>query len=93
MKLIRFLHRAGSIFMWAFVAVWAVYAVVDIVRMPWSNAERLRLRADALADENRYYCSRWGFAEGTSRFMSCVLDLDEIRQKEDERGKYLGFGF
>ena len=93
MKLVRFLYRVGSVFMWAFVTAWAVYAVVGIMRLPWSNAERQRARIDALVDENRYYCTRWGFAVSTPRYTTCVLDLDEIRQKEDERSQYLGFGF
>ena len=79
--------------MWAFVTVWAIYAVVGIMRVPWSDAERQRVRIDALADENRYYCARWGYVESAPKYTTCVLDLDEIRQKEDERRQSLVLGF
>ena len=79
--------------MMAFVCLWAVVAGWSIFnRLTSSPAELQRQRIEALSDENRFYCTRWGFAEKTHEFNLCVLDLDEVRQKERERLTAVGLG-
>jgi hypothetical protein len=87
----RILYKAGRLFMWAFVGLWAAVAVWASINQPRSAAEQQRLRIEALADENRTICGRWGFGQNTHEFNLCVLDLDEVRQNERERMTTVGF--
>jgi len=91
MRIARNLYEIVRPFMWVFVALWAVMLFSSLVNAPRSAAEQRRLQVDALADENRTYCGRWGFTEHTHAFNLCTLDLDEVRQHERERLTAIGF--
>lgn len=93
MKFVRYLYSAGRYFMMAFVGLWALIVAWSILnRATSSPAELQRQRIEALSDENHYYCTKWGFAEKTHEFNLCVLDLDEVRQKERDRLAALDLG-
>ena len=78
--------------MWAFIGVWLVVAGWSVIeQVTSSSAERQRWRIEALSDENKFYCTGFGFRENTHEFSRCVLDLDEVRQKERERISAIGF--
>jgi len=79
------LYTGARLFLAAFLGLWMVAAVFAILHRPAYLAEQERLRVDALADENRTYCTRWGFSENTHAFNLCALDLDEIRARERDR--------
>ncbi len=91
MNIARILYKAGRVCMAAVVGLWAIAAVSALIHQRSLSAEQQRLRIDALADENRTYCERWGFHEKTHEFNLCALDLDEIRQNERERLISVGF--
>jgi hypothetical protein len=44
-----------------------------------------RNRAAAIAQENRGFCTKLGFASGTSMSASCASALDGYRQQAEER--------
>jgi len=90
-KVGRVLHHAGRLLVLAFLALWLVASISALLNRPAYLAAQERQRVDALADENRTYCERWGFSENSHAFNLCALDLDEIRARERERATTLSF--
>jgi hypothetical protein len=79
------LYVAGRWIMAAFVTAWALCAFWMIVDAPRFRADYQRQLSNEISDENRVYCARWGFVQGTHEYNLCQLDLSEIRAKEDVR--------
>ena len=46
-------------------------------------AEDQRVRD--IAAENEAYCEKWGMRAGSHEFMVCMLDVQEIRARDEQR--------
>ena len=72
-------------------ALWSVgiaavifYCAFVLPRMP-VRAEVEAKRIQTIAAENKFYCEKWHFAAGTHEHSLCVLDLNELRAKIEQR--------
>jgi len=71
--------------LWAVLAALIVTIIVGLPRILENRAIAEQRRAAEISNENRYYCEKWGMPAGTDKHASCVLDLQEIRAKEEQR--------
>lgn len=85
MRIIPRLYDVIKAALWGGLAIWAVTAVWIIAQTPHNRAEFQRRLTDEVFEENRFYCTRWGFKEGTHEYNLCEIDLADIRAKAEER--------
>ena len=72
--------------LWAVLCAGIAYILIFVVpHVPEIRAKAELLRIREIADENRFYCEKWGMPEGTHRFMLCTLDLQKIRAEAERR--------
>jgi hypothetical protein len=67
----------------------AVAAVVNmIINIPQISEARRRAelqRVQEISEENRFYCTKWGLRANTHEHLICMMDLDAIRAKVEQR--------
>jgi hypothetical protein len=61
------------------------FCVFTLPRLPQSRAKMEAERILSLQAENSAYCEKWGFALGAQKHEACILDLQELRAKIDQR--------
>ena len=73
-------------------ALWAVgvalvifFCVFTLPGMMQFSADLEAKRIQAIAAENKRYCEKWHFPAGTHEHSLCVLDLNELRAKIQQR--------
>lgn len=73
-------------------ALWAVLcaAVVMFLTVVAPQIPKLQAAAEAkrlleVAAENRHYCENWGMPAGSAKHAQCVLDLQALRAKTEQR--------
>jgi hypothetical protein len=69
---------------WLFVFV-IFFCVFVLPRLPESRAKAEAARILEVQGENSAYCEKWGFSRGTSKYQECVLDLQGLRAKIEQR--------
>src|SRR5262249_4525043 len=67
----------------------AVATVVNmIINIPQISEARRRAelqRVQEISEENRFYCTKWGLRANTHEHLICMMDLDAIRAKVEQR--------
>jgi hypothetical protein len=72
--------------LWSLVIASAIFfCMFALPRMPQLRADFQAKRILELQAENRSYCEKWGFAHGTQKHAACIIDLEELRAKIDQR--------
>ena len=66
----------------AFVIFFCAFVVPD---MPKNIENAQRNQEREIAEENAHYCEKWGKDRGTQGHMSCLLDLQELRNSVQKR--------
>jgi hypothetical protein len=80
-RLFTIVHTA----LWAALAVWTAIIVAGIPRVTQALAAAERQRALDLAAESSFYCAKWGLAPGSHEHTLCTMDVQEIRERQQER--------
>jgi hypothetical protein len=80
--LYEFLH-AG---LWAIGAAFLLWLVINWHTISEAHSKAEALHAEAVANEDRAYCEKWGLRPGTHAHTICTLDLQKIRA---EQARYL----
>jgi hypothetical protein len=76
----------GSVVLSLFVAVMVAYGLsVVFVTGPATRAAAQQRLAQAIADENRAFCERFGMRVESSEFVRCNKELAIVRQKQTDR--------
>jgi hypothetical protein len=77
-----FVHLA----LWVTLAAFVVFFLAFIApKLPEAAARAEALRIHEIAQENEGYCARWQMGLGTKMHDQCILDLQELRWKIQDR--------
>ena len=72
--------------LWATLVAFVVCFLAFIVpRMPEATSRAERLRIQEISQENEDYCAKWQMGLGTKMHNQCILDLQELRWKAQNR--------
>jgi len=82
----------GRIYDIVHVALWSglfafviFFCLFVLPQVPQSRAKMEAVRILELQAENDAYCEKWGFPRGERKHQECVLDLQALRTKIDQR--------
>jgi hypothetical protein len=71
---------------WAILAALVLFFLAFIApRLPEAAARAERLRIQEISQENEDYCAKWQMGRGTKIHDQCILDLQELRWKAQNR--------
>ena len=83
---------AQSIYDYVHLALWAALAAFVLFflafiapRLPEAAARAERLRIQEISQENEDYCAKWQMGLRTKMHDQCILDLQELRWKIQNR--------
>jgi hypothetical protein len=86
------LATVQSIYDQVHLALWAILAALVLFflafiapRLPEAAARAERLRIQEILQENENYCAKWQMGRGTKMHDQCILDLQELRWKAQNR--------
>jgi hypothetical protein len=86
------LATVQSIYDQVHLALWAILAAMVLFflafvapRLPEAAARAERLRIEEISQENEDYCAKWQMGRGTKMHDQCILDLQELRWKAQNR--------
>ena len=82
---IRRVYNIVHIAFWALATAFVVVVIINIPRISDARAGAERQRAQEISEENRHYCEKWGMRANTHEHLICMMDLDEIRAKVEQR--------
>ena len=72
--------------LWALLcAAVLMFAIIVAPQIPRAQAAAQAKRLLDVAAENRAYCEKWGMAAGTAKQAQCLLDLQGLRAKIENR--------
>jgi hypothetical protein len=81
-----------SIYDYVHLALWATLAAFvlfflayTVPRLPEAAARAEALRIQEISQENEGYCAKWEMGLGTKMHDQCILDLQELRWKAQNR--------
>jgi hypothetical protein len=79
--------------LWALAVALVATMIINMPRMLKERAIAEHAGAVEISNENKAFCEKWGMPTGTDQHASCVLDLQEIRARQDRRvaEAYAGF--
>jgi hypothetical protein len=72
----------------ALCALAVATVVITIINIPQISEARRRAelqRVQEISEENRFYCTKWGLRANTHEHLICMMDLDAIRAKVEQR--------
>jgi hypothetical protein len=85
-RLISNVYDTLHLALWSlFVAFIIFFCVFTLPRLPQFQAKMEAERILSLQAENSAFCEKWAFALGTQKHEACILDLQELRAKIDQR--------
>jgi hypothetical protein len=83
---VRVIYDEVHAALWAGHCVGLLYFVTVVApALPAARANMERQRMQEIAAESHAYCEKWGMPAGTHRHVLCVLDLQAIRTKVEQR--------
>jgi hypothetical protein len=86
LALVQSIYDHVHLALWATLAAFVAFFLAFIApRLPEAAARAEALRIGEIAQENEEYCAKWQMGRGTKMHDSCVLDLQELRWKIQER--------
>jgi hypothetical protein len=71
--------------LWALAIAGTVFLLLHIPQMRDARAIAEAQRAQEVSQENKFYCEKWGMRAGTHEHLICMMDLDAIRAKVEQR--------
>ena len=86
LTLVQSIYHYVHLTLWAALAAFVVYFLAFIAPKLPEAAERAEaLRIHEIAQENEGYCAKWQMGLGTKMHDQCILDLQELRWKIQDR--------
>jgi hypothetical protein len=71
--------------LWALLIAGTLFLLLNIPRMREARVIAEAQRAQEISQENKFYCEKWGMRAGTHEHLICMMDLDAIRAKVEQR--------
>lgn len=85
-RLIRNVYDMVHLALWSLLIACVIFfCVFTLPQLPQVQAKMEAQRILSLQAENSAYCEKWGFAVSTQKHQACLLDLQELRTKIDQR--------
>jgi hypothetical protein len=86
LALVQSIYDYVHLALWATLAALVLFFLVFIApKLPEATARAERLRIQEISQENEDYCAKWQMGLGTKMHDQCILDLQELRWKIQER--------
>jgi hypothetical protein len=86
LRLISSAYDTVHLALWSLLVGFIIFfCVFTLPRLPQSRAKMEAEHILSLQAENSAYCEKWGFALGAQKHEACILDLQELRAKIDQR--------
>jgi hypothetical protein len=86
LAIIRSIYDYVHLALWATLAAFVLFFLVYTVpRLPEAAARAEALRIHEISQENEDYCAKWQMGLGTKMHDQCILDLQELRWKAQNR--------
>ena len=71
--------------LWALAVATVVNMIINIPQISEARRRAELQRVQEISEENRFYCTKWGLRANTHEHLICMMDLDAIRAKVEER--------
>ena len=71
--------------LWALLLAGTVFLLLHIPQMRDARAIAEAKRMQEIAEQNKFYCQKWGMPAGSHEHLICTMDLDHIRQEVEQR--------
>jgi hypothetical protein len=85
-KLVSRIYDTVHVGLWSGLAAFVIFFCLFVLpQVPQSRAKAEAARILELQAENHAYCEKWGFPRGGRKHEECVLDLQALRTKIDQR--------
>jgi hypothetical protein len=85
LQVVHRMHALVSAALWALFVAVVLWLMLNLPNIMEARQRMERQLARELADENRLYCEKWGMPAGTHEHVLCVMDLQEIRARQEQR--------
>jgi hypothetical protein len=85
MSIVRRVHDNVELAWWsALLAVMICVMAFIVPNLPEAARSAESARAFKAAQDNRFYCEKWGFKRGTREHALCTTDLYELRKQIEQ---------
>jgi hypothetical protein len=82
---IRRIYDIVHVALWALVVATVVNMIINIPQISEARRRAELQRVQEISEENRFYCTKWGLRANTHEHLICMMDLDAIRAKVEQR--------
>jgi hypothetical protein len=86
LAIVQSIYNYVHLALWATLAAFVLFFLAYTVpRLPEAAARGEALRIQEISQENEGYCAKWQMGLGTKMHDQCMLDLQELRWKAQNR--------
>jgi hypothetical protein len=82
---IRRIYDIARAALWALVVATVVNMIINIPQISEARRRAELQRVQEISEDNRFYCTKWGLRANTHEHLICMMDLDAIRAKVEQR--------
>jgi len=82
---IRRIYDIAHAALWALAVATVVNMIINIPQISEARRRAELQRVQEISEENRFYCTKWGLRANTHEHLICMMDLDAIRAKVEQR--------
>jgi hypothetical protein len=82
---IRRIYDIARAALWALAVATVVNMIINIPQISEARRRAELQRVQEISEENRFYCTKWGLRANTHEHLICMMDLDAIRAKVEQR--------
>jgi hypothetical protein len=79
------IYDTAHMAVWALLVAGAAFLLLHIPQMRDARAIAEAQRLHQIAEENRFYCEKWGMPAGSHEHVICTMDLSHIRKEVEQR--------
>jgi hypothetical protein len=83
--IIRRVYETVHMALWALLVAGVTFLLLNIPRMQEARAIAEAQQVQQIAEENRFYCEKWGLRVGSHEHVICTMDLVHIRKDVEQR--------
>jgi hypothetical protein len=83
--IIRRIYHTVHMALWALLVAGVAFLLLNIPRMQEARAIAEAQRMQQIAEENRFYCEKWGLRVGSHEHVICMMDLVHMRKEVEQR--------
>ena len=82
---IRRIYDIVNTALWVLVVAFVAVVMINIPQILDARRKVELQRVQEISEENRFYCIKWGLRANTHEHLICMMDLDAIRAKVEQR--------